>query len=247
MSNKIAKIDEELRKLYDQSYDQTVDTFSPQMGLPIMKLVYKSQNDEENIIKNNKIYRNFGGEDVEVGQFYHSETGKSYKNPEIVIIHYLKAKLPSFKDPSVLQHTELAGGYLLEDGAPFMFFFKSTSLSSWWDFTGELAKISSEEHIGAFAYKAVFKTKVVTTQNGFKVNTPYLELSGEKITDPEIFKMLMESKDKVQGGLEGFVKMKKGEIIGQQADHSKSDQSLPEAENQEVLEGEDVDPDDIPL
>lgn len=248
MNNKLVKNnEEELRKLYDSAYNQTAETFAPTMSLPILKLVYKAQADSDNIIKDNKIFRTIDDQLVPVGSFYHSGLKKYFDNPEVVIIHYIKAKLPTFMDENEFKHNELVGGYMIEDNAPFMFFFKSMALSDWWDFCGKLADVSRKEHVGAYAFKARFVVGKKDSQDGkFKgIMIPQLELTGEKVEDIDTFKMLMEAKEKVQTGLADFVTFKKGEIIGESRDHSQ--ESLPENKPLEITEGQEVDPDDLPL
>ena len=238
---------DKLKNLFADMFPMTEDIATPQISLPIMKLVYKSQDDTLNIIKDNKIFVMIGDKEIEVGTFYHSETKKSYVSPEIVILNYIKAKLPSFKDPSKLQHNELIGGWLLEDKQPFMAFIKGLALHDWWNFNGDLAQVSTDNKIPTFGLKAKFVVGHRDSMDGLNKNIPIptLQLTGEVVTNVALVKQLADGVEKTKQGLLSFVDFKKGELLGGKSEKLATHDAEVLPETIEVGK-EDIDPDDLP-
>jgi len=259
--NKLAIKDEKLKKYFQEKFHLTENIAKPMVSLPILSLVHAPQGEPK--IVDGKIVKEINGKDVEVGSFYHSETKKAYKNPKIVILDYIKALLPRYgvtlphnfaqlsynEKKQYCSHNEIVGGFLPEDNAPFMFFFKSMALRDWWDFNGKLAQASKDSMIPTYAIIAEFSTGKRDSMDGKYKNIMYpkLTLSNEVVDDMKLLKLIEGGIEKTREGLQGFVEFKNGEFIGGKSEKlSSSDRQLSQARETEAEEGEEVDINDVP-
>lgn len=238
--NKLVVKNKELQEYFKQKFVLTEDIAKPVISLPILKLVYQAQGDEPKIV-DGKMVREIDGQDVPVGSFYHSETKKFYDSPEIVIMHYIKAKLPSYEKPEILKHNEIIGGWMVEDKTPFMFFMKSLALSDWWDFCGDLAETSRSSQIPTYGIIAKLTTGKKSSLDGKYKNImiPQVKLTGKIMTDLDTLKLIEDGLEKTREGLRAFVDYKMGEVVGEQK--NKGEIASP------ALEADTVTEDDIPF
>lgn len=236
----LALKDAKLQAFFKEKYVLTEDAVNNVMSLPILKLVYPEQGVEPTV-KDGKIIREIDGQDVPLYSFYHSGTKKAYKDPEVVLMSHVVAKLPSYEDPTVLKHNDLMGGYLLEDQAPFVFFFKGLSLQDWWSFLEKLSAESKGKTIPTFALIAKFSTAKKDSMDGKRKGMvyPVITLTGKVLTDLDTLTVLADNVDKVKEGIKSFIDVKGGTQAAQPV----------ETEQPKILTSgnEEISADDIPL
>lgn len=171
------------------------------------------------------------GNDLKIGRFFHTGTRIQYDSPEVNILYIKEAYLPKFQKPDETALNYVIGGIVRDDSkAPFIMYIKGMSLSSFFEFKTDVARVTGNKQQPIPLYALIVKmTKEVKESKGFgKVNAVKLAI----VRSENGFPMVETDKDTIMWLKDGYARVKSS--INSLVEKRDEDEAVQE----NVIEGE---------
>jgi len=171
------------------------------------------------------------GNDLKIGNFFHTGTRLQYASPEVNILYIKEAYLPKFQKPDETALNYVIGGIIRDETkAPFIMYIKGMSLSSFFEFKADIARVTGNKQQPIPLYALIVKmTKDVKESKGFgKVNTVKVAI----LRSDSGFPMVETDKDTIMWLKDGYARVKSS--INSLVEKRDEDETVQE----NVIEGE---------
>lgn len=225
-TNKLVKIDnKELAQMFEADAGLGTEEMGDGGRTPILTLL----SSQSGPIKEGE--QDCDGNDLKIGNYFHSETRKQYKTLEVSILYIKEARLPVYQKPEELALNYVIGGVIRDETkAPFIMYVKGMSLSAFFDFKNDIARLKS--HVPMYALIVELTTDKKESGSWGKVNTIKMSVKYDKNgslmveTDVDTVKWLRDGFDATKQAVNNI-------ILSATNDDDEDDDEVIEAEDAE--------------